>query len=356
MATDRRLLAAFLIAACSSPPCKPGTLFVTVGLGGASADRLDVSVSIEGGPAKTSSVPVSSSSGTLEIDFPGGYPAGKNVSISVTGLRSGVVIGSGYADLTAPSGCGTAQIEVGAAGGTGGGSAGGSGGGGGSAGGTAGGGTAGGGAMSCATSANGSSCFMGSPGLCRDGGCDVTHCFEDGGWYDSSAPRPSSVCQFCAAPQWVPYPVNTACPGGLCRSGSCDAVCLLDGGYRDAGALHPANGCEVCTPSLSTSAWQSRDGLACSSNGDAGICRGTTSACCTGCWSGTACLGGTSSSACGKNGAGCAACGGPICNMPDGVNNLPCAQAKFTSYSCVNRACAGSEQCCPANCNAAGCL
>src|ERR1041384_6268102 len=75
-------------SACTSTrPCRNGTLLVSVSLDAttAPADKLTVAVKIAGGtPAMT---PLDhqpgQASGTVEVDFPAGYPQGQMVTVTV---------------------------------------------------------------------------------------------------------------------------------------------------------------------------------------------------------------------------------------------------------------------------------
>ena len=131
--------------------CKQGTLFLTITFGGPTltADHLIIEVSIDGGTAKrsTRSRIDTASNDTVEIDFPGGYPAGRRVDVTVTALVSGTTVGSNTGTVAmAPEGCAALALVLVGSSPPGGGGSGGSGGAGGVAGGGAagaGGGTAG---------------------------------------------------------------------------------------------------------------------------------------------------------------------------------------------------------------------
>jgi cysteine-rich repeat protein len=127
-----RLVVAAAVAAavgCGTNPCKQGTLLVTLTFteGAREADTLDITV------RRGSAIPVSQpfahspdvSSGTIEIDFPHGYPAGERVEVTVIARKDGVTVATGMEVIPAlPQGCGTLVIGLGAGtGGTGGGGA-----------------------------------------------------------------------------------------------------------------------------------------------------------------------------------------------------------------------------------------
>lgn len=68
------------------------------------------------------------------------------------------------------------------------------------------------------------------------------------------------------------------------------------------------------------------DGEACTRAGASGMCYGES--CCTGCWTGTECVAGTSAEACGTAGGACATCGCPTngCATGECVVPVPVAQ------------------------------
>jgi hypothetical protein len=84
-------------AACApTRPCKAGTLFLTVTFAGSSADAdlLTVVVSIDGvAHSGQQSHQPGSRAGTVEVDFPNEYPAGKSVSITLTATANGLTVG-----------------------------------------------------------------------------------------------------------------------------------------------------------------------------------------------------------------------------------------------------------------------
>jgi hypothetical protein len=145
----------------STASCNPGTVFVSVDFDTATraADTIEVQVSIDGGAAKSSSIAhmPGDAGGTVEVDFPSGYPSGKSLDVTIVARSGQTVLGSGAGMFAAvPGGCGTLEVSVsggndggaGTGGGTGrggtGGATGGSGGAKGGAGGSAGGGGVGG--------------------------------------------------------------------------------------------------------------------------------------------------------------------------------------------------------------------
>jgi hypothetical protein len=151
-------LALLAAAGCEgTKPCKQGTLLVTATFDAAAraADGLELSVVVGVGAPKLSTLAHSPgmAEGSIEIGFPSGYPAGKQVRVIVRAMKGDAPVGMGSGTIALSSGCGSLAIDVnGADGGTdGGGGAGGTAGeagsGGGGAGGNAGeGGSGGGGA------------------------------------------------------------------------------------------------------------------------------------------------------------------------------------------------------------------
>jgi len=109
---------ALLLAGCpGTRDCKPGTLLVAVTLGdaAATADSLEVDVSIDGAAPKHTSVPHAGGDrmGTIEVGFPSGYPQGRQVTVTVTAAHGG----SALASATTPpqklaEDCGNASLTL----------------------------------------------------------------------------------------------------------------------------------------------------------------------------------------------------------------------------------------------------
>jgi hypothetical protein len=120
------LTAASLTSSCTSTrACKTNTLLVTVSLDGtaAMADKLSIAVTVGSGAPTMSTLThtAGQASGTVEIDFPNGYPKGQKVNVGVTATKASAPIGSGSADSVLGDGCETVSVSVtGASGGTGG--------------------------------------------------------------------------------------------------------------------------------------------------------------------------------------------------------------------------------------------
>jgi hypothetical protein len=123
--------------------------------------------------------------------------------------------------------------------------------------------------------------------------------------------RAGSTC-VCSDGQVRPVGQVTGCTGNSTCNGSGGCVSCN-------GGCQPTNECQTGTVSCTD--------LSCVANGTKadlttctnGVCRGGS--CCTGCWNGTACLAGTSKTACGMNGDACASCPG-VCKP--GISGTSC--------------------------------
>jgi hypothetical protein len=109
----------------STRACKNNTLLVTVTLDSAAAmaDKLIITVTVGSGTPKMNTLDHTpgQASGTVEIDFPNGYPTGQKVNVGVTATHAGATVGSGSADSTLSDGCEAVSVSVkGGGGGTGG--------------------------------------------------------------------------------------------------------------------------------------------------------------------------------------------------------------------------------------------
>lgn len=97
--------------------CKGGTMLVTVALEGpaAGADAVEVDALVEGGDHLTGRFAFDSASrgGTVEIQFPSGYPEGRPVTVRVTALKGAAPLSSGRAVITAEPGCTAGAVTVG---------------------------------------------------------------------------------------------------------------------------------------------------------------------------------------------------------------------------------------------------
>ena len=150
-------------------------------------------------------------------------------------------------------------------------------------------------------------------------------------------------------------------PIGLCRNGSCNATsCFVGGAWYDASERNPQSDCDVCNPIDSRTVFSPvSEGSACKDGATPGTCR--SRACCSGCWDGQVCQGGTAKAACGTSGRACVDCslslGGSEGNCTNDVSCLNDAyQHYFVPIQCNAGTCGyGTPQCCGAGCTATGC-
>ncbi|HET6149955.1 MAG TPA: hypothetical protein VFH68_20615 [Polyangia bacterium] len=279
------LASAIALAACGDTrPCKSGTLFVTVDFQGPAldADNLLVVVTPDGETARQDTFPhgPGTATGTVEVDFPAGYRAGRAVHIMLTAQKAGVVVATASQSLLLTDGCSTLRIQIADAGDDGGdtdaplGGAGGGGSGAGGAtgtgGGTGAGGASGTGAGGSATG-GGAGPIDGSNDGPADGGCapaeDCYNGVDDdcNGHVDCDDPAcvPSAVCVpaagtdgFVAGAYVDPI---TACPAGF-----------VGGETAINATLNPGVGCTgcVCQSSITCTANLSRyaNNLACTTS------------------------------------------------------------------------------------------
>ncbi len=122
MATERRLalgvvvaLAAASAGCTTTNKCKSQTVLLTVALdaAAAAADALEIDVTIDGATTQsTIAHAAGSGSGTIEVRFPSGYPAGKSAQVTVVALQAGSPLGLAQTSLTLPKGCAVAAVSV----------------------------------------------------------------------------------------------------------------------------------------------------------------------------------------------------------------------------------------------------
>jgi hypothetical protein len=101
---------------CATKDCRDNTILLALSFDSASAqaDHLSISVTIAGGTSQTGSSargPMGSS-GTLEIVFGSGYPAGKSVTVTVTAQQAGATVGMGSASTTLSGKCARLPLAV----------------------------------------------------------------------------------------------------------------------------------------------------------------------------------------------------------------------------------------------------
>lgn len=101
--------------------CKKSTVLVTATFDGTArtADELDVIVQIDQGSTITKQLAGAggSASGSIEVDFPNGYPTGSTLTVSVSARLGGVIVADGSGSITLSSGCTTLALAVVGAGG-----------------------------------------------------------------------------------------------------------------------------------------------------------------------------------------------------------------------------------------------
>jgi len=108
-----------LLGGCrSTRSCKQGTLMVEVTFDGptSGADEIDVAVAIAGGAAKQGSPlqhQVGATAGSIEIDFPNGYPAGEAVQVTLVARKNGAPLATATDTVSAlAAGCGTLTMHL----------------------------------------------------------------------------------------------------------------------------------------------------------------------------------------------------------------------------------------------------
>ena len=97
--------------------CKAGTVLVTAGGSAADgADTLSLDISVGGGAPKTVTAPWRAGGGTIEIDFPAGYPRGQTVTVAATALQAGTAIATATATVTLTDACEPLALSFGGSG------------------------------------------------------------------------------------------------------------------------------------------------------------------------------------------------------------------------------------------------
>jgi hypothetical protein len=112
------VLALLVAAGCPGPSrCKTDTLLVNLMREGASADgnTLRVEVSLDGGAAVITTLGVSAgqASGTIQIEFPSGYPAGSRATVKVVSLSGTTELGAQTGSITLGAGCDALDLAIG---------------------------------------------------------------------------------------------------------------------------------------------------------------------------------------------------------------------------------------------------
>ncbi len=108
-----------LFAACAPNvrPCAEGTLFVSVSLDAQTkqADRLQVQISVGSGAPMLTTLDhvVGKDQGSIEIQFPNGYPVGQTIHVTLIAVAGGSTLGQATFEATLTAGCGSAEIAIG---------------------------------------------------------------------------------------------------------------------------------------------------------------------------------------------------------------------------------------------------
>jgi hypothetical protein len=108
-----------LVGCPASNRCKTGTLLIDIDRTGAAADggtlRLDVSV--DGGSPVRTDIPVSAgqSRGTVQVEFPAGYPEGATVSVTATSLSGATELASQTGSIRLAARCEALELRLGGA-------------------------------------------------------------------------------------------------------------------------------------------------------------------------------------------------------------------------------------------------
>ena len=122
----------------------------------------------------------------------------------------------------------------------------------------------------------------GTDELCASGQC-VFGCNIGGSAVDAGSSPAGNPCQTCQPTQsstgWTLLVDGTACPGGICVSGSCANDCNIGGSFVAANTLEASNPCQECLPATSATGWSNAPngsscgtGLVCSSGHCVGGC------------------------------------------------------------------------------------
>jgi hypothetical protein len=325
-------------AACRTNPCKEGTLFLGVTVDGVAeaADELRVEVTTEGQSAlsKTFARTPGPSDGTIEINYPQGYPAGRTTVVAVTASVSGATVATGTAMVVLAPRCSTATVVLDANGD--------------------------GGAPSCdwgvacAPTSNADPCAVytiacstGAPvcqrsglkapgmacptGVCSMSGACVT-CQDGGDCMPADDPckvgalacsSGAPTCNSTAAHRADGHPcgINKVCRAGGCDDCLANQACTPPDGSCVSGITSCTSGAAVCQPTTPVRAGQSC--------GTSMVCNGGGS--CVACPQGLACT--PTSNTCRFGMLDCAT-GAPVC--------METAQSQADGLTCgMNRLCAG---------------
>lgn len=188
---------------------------------------------------------------------------------------------------------------------------------------------------------------------CSKGSCSDTlqsgYCLISGKCVSDGTANPLNECRACAASASTSTYTNKtngtlcasdnkSCTDDVCQAGTCTHTpgaghCLIGGNCYVQGVSHPTNPCLYCAGGA-TSWTQRPQGSAC----PGGKC--VAGACCTGCVSGSSCLPGTTTAACGTGGGACVSCasgyscaGGSCVNQPPQTLNIGPYSKTYSSSS-----------------------
>jgi hypothetical protein len=96
--------------------CASGTLYVSLTLSGTTvmSDTLDVAISVGGGASMMTPVAHQAgvAKGSIEVQFPSGYPRGQSIAVAITAKQNGLPLGSGSGMTTLSAACGALSLDV----------------------------------------------------------------------------------------------------------------------------------------------------------------------------------------------------------------------------------------------------
>jgi len=111
------LMVALALGACTDVnPCKSGTVLLTVTRGGAAVDgtTLRLELSLDGGAPIHSMLPVAPGQevGTVQLEFPSGYPEGSTLTVTVASERGATVLASQSTTRRLGAGCESVSVTL----------------------------------------------------------------------------------------------------------------------------------------------------------------------------------------------------------------------------------------------------
>jgi Kelch motif len=115
----RHFVAAVMLMGCGTDACKQGTLFLSYALPDSAVGADQIRVTLTVGKNQPQSMTASrrgqGSSGSIEIDFGGGYPADQPVTVAMSALGGSETLASGMRSLTLKHGCTALSLSLAAA-------------------------------------------------------------------------------------------------------------------------------------------------------------------------------------------------------------------------------------------------